>query len=93
MELAVVLESAPHGDCAHEMLQVTPLLPESLVTVAEKFKVPAAETDCAWEGEIATEITGTGVTVTITLALLLASAFEVAVIVTARLALTEIGAV
>jgi hypothetical protein len=86
-------ESDPQSVCAQETAQVTPLLPESLVRIAEKFSVPAAVTVCGVEGLRVTPTTRTGVTVIETLADLVLSAIEVVVSVTARFAATLAGAV
>jgi len=61
LPLAVVVgETPPQADCEHDTVQVTPLLAESLATVAVKFAVWPGSTLCGADGETLTEIGGGG---------------------------------
>ena len=62
-EVVVLLLKVPHAVPLHEvpdMLQLTPLLLESLLTVAVKFRVCPASMVVWADGERETEITGFG---------------------------------
>jgi len=79
----------PHAAAEQEMLQVTPLLPASLVTVAVNWAVAVART-VALPGETETVMAGTVIVAELDL---VESATEVALTVTVRVLAGGPGAV